>query len=44
MLCELLIRSGEYIYPALGCTDVVLVKQACVSEGGDECRFAIRWK
>jgi hypothetical protein len=44
MLCELLIRTGEYIYPALGCTDVVLSREACVSDGDGECRFVIRWR
>jgi hypothetical protein len=43
VLCELLLSTGPYVYEKLGCRDVRMERTACVADGGEECRFVIRW-
>lgn len=42
-ICELNRGAAEAIYAAMGCSDVVCERVACVSRGDAECRFVTRW-
>lgn len=42
-ICELNRGAAEAIYGAMGCSDVVCERVACVSRGDAECRFVTRW-
>ena len=43
-LCELNWGAAAAIYRAMGMRDVKVVREACVAEGGGECRFLITWR
>ncbi|MFW6197365.1 MAG: hypothetical protein ACOC5B_00740 [Myxococcota bacterium] len=44
VICEMHRAAARVIYEGMGCRDVSVTREACVSRGDDECRFATRWR
>jgi hypothetical protein len=44
VLCDVLLYTGEYVYPSLGCKGVDVLRIGCVSTGAADCRYAVRWR
>ena len=42
-ICELNWGAAGEIYRAMGCTNVLVDREACVDVGGRECRFVTTW-
>ena len=43
VICDLNRGAAAAIYTAMGCHGVNTVREACVSRGGEECRFVTSW-
>jgi hypothetical protein len=44
VLCDVLLYTGEYVYPSLGCKGVEVKRLACISTFHADCRYVVRWR
>jgi hypothetical protein len=43
VLCDVLLYTGEYVYPTLGCKNVAARRVGCVSDGAELCSYSVTW-
>jgi hypothetical protein len=43
VLCDVMLHTSEYVYPALGCKNVIVQRLGCVSAGDASCSYEVRW-
>jgi hypothetical protein len=43
VLCDFILHTAHYVYGALGCKDLEVLRTACVRHGSADCRFETRW-
>jgi len=43
VLCDVMLYTGEYVYPFLGCRHVVVRRFECISRGDRICKYEVRW-
>jgi hypothetical protein len=43
VLCDVMLHMGEYVYPALGCRNVIVRRISCVSAGDPYCSYDASW-
>lgn len=44
LLCAMCRASAEVIYREMGCERVQTLRECCVADGGQACRFVTRWR
>lgn len=44
VLCDVLLYTGEYVYPSLGCKAVEVRRVGCISTGHADCRYTVSWR